>query len=375
MVLAVTGGGASAIGRLLAVPGASRTVLEALVPYSAPSLDQLLGAVPEQYCSERTARAMAMAAFWRARHWMSELASRERTSANGEATTGAPSTDILAGIGATASLASDRPKRGPHRAHIALQTADYTLVRTLHLSATLRPRHEEDELLSETMIRMIASAAGVEPFIPPPLSAEDSLDERRTDSQPAWRELLLGHCRRVCWDGAEPSDTPRVIFPGAFNPMHDGHCQMARLAAEQLGTDVAFELSIENVDKPPLDYAEIERRGRDITGHGRLWLTRAPTFLEKARLFPGATFVVGADTIVRIADPKYYGHNASACAAALAELAQLGNRFLVFGRRSGDEFLTLEQLALPDTLRTLCDGVSRDRFRADVSSTELRRGE
>ena len=36
-------------------------------------------------------------------------------------------------------------------------------------------------------------------------------------------------------------------------------------------------------------------------------VTCAPLFIDKARLFPGCTFVVGSDTIKRILDKKYYG--------------------------------------------------------------------
>ena len=66
MVLAITGGGSGAIADLLEVPGGSRTVLEAVVPYSAAALVEFLRGKPEQFCSARTARAMAMAAFQRA---------------------------------------------------------------------------------------------------------------------------------------------------------------------------------------------------------------------------------------------------------------------------------------------------------------------
>src|SRR6476661_10568468 len=67
MVIAVTGGGSGAISSLLEVPGASGSVLEAIVPYAATALADWLGGTPDHYCSERTARAMAMAAFERAR--------------------------------------------------------------------------------------------------------------------------------------------------------------------------------------------------------------------------------------------------------------------------------------------------------------------
>ena len=61
-----------------------------------------------------------------------------------------------------------------------------------------------------------------------------------------------------------------------------------------------FELSVTNVDKPALPSAEICRRLRQFTWRTEVWVTRAPTFAEKASVFPGAIFVVGADTAERI---------------------------------------------------------------------------
>ena len=56
-VIVVTGGGAQAIADILAVPGASRTLLEALVPYSEKSLAEFLGSSPGQAVSAETAAA------------------------------------------------------------------------------------------------------------------------------------------------------------------------------------------------------------------------------------------------------------------------------------------------------------------------------
>src|SRR5215510_4176346 len=64
-VIVVTGGGAHGIADLLAGPGASKSVLEALVPYSERSLTELLGAPPMQAVSVDTATAMARAAYQR----------------------------------------------------------------------------------------------------------------------------------------------------------------------------------------------------------------------------------------------------------------------------------------------------------------------
>jgi hypothetical protein len=90
-------------------------------------------------------------------------------------------------------------------------------------------------------------------------------------------------------------------------------------------------------------------------------------------LFPEATFIVGADTLVRIAEPRYYGGDAKRRDEAIAAIAARGCRFLVFGRVVDGQFMSLEDLALPAQLRALCCGVSPGEFREDVSSTDLRK--
>ena len=66
IVLAAAGGGSRAIADLLEVPGGSRTLLEAVVPYSAAAMTAWLGGPTDEACSAATARAMAMVAFLRA---------------------------------------------------------------------------------------------------------------------------------------------------------------------------------------------------------------------------------------------------------------------------------------------------------------------
>jgi nicotinic acid mononucleotide adenylyltransferase len=168
-------------------------------------------------------------------------------------------------------------------------------------------------------------------------------------------------------------DTRGVIFPGAFHPLHDGHRKMAHVAADILGKDVEFELSVRNVDKPELNETEVARRVAQFESGQAVWLTRAPTFAEKARIFPEATFIVGTDTLVRIADPHYYGNDPSRREQALEVIATLECRFLVFGRSGPGGFEVLSDLDLPPQLSRLCQEVPAAQFRADVSSSEIRR--
>ncbi len=102
--LAITGGGSGAVGELLRVPGGSRLLIEAQIPYDALALEAFLGFAPAQACSSDTAIAMARTARARA----AKLA---------------PAGADLVGLGATAALVSDRPRRGEHRFHIAFANA------------------------------------------------------------------------------------------------------------------------------------------------------------------------------------------------------------------------------------------------------------
>jgi hypothetical protein len=148
---------------------------------------------------------------------------------------------------------------------------------------------------------------------------------------------------------------------------------MARLAAERLGLPVEHEMSILNVDKPPMDYIDMHHRREQFAADEPLWFTRAATFVEKSALFPNTTFIVGADTIARIAEARYYGDDPHVRDRAIDAITAADCRYLVVGRQSGGRFLSLSGLDLPPALSRICDEVSEEAFRADISSTELRR--
>lgn len=366
LVLAVTGGGSGAIASLLNVPGASRSVLEAVVPYSAAALVDWLGGRPERFCGDRTGRAMAMAAYKRAQ----ELA---------------PGAAGIVGIGCTASLTSDRPKRGDHRIHVAWQSESTTGTAGLLLIKDRRTRAEEERVVDALVLSAVAQACGLTADLQPQLLPGEQIQAERYDAPPAWRDLWTGRVKAVAEGVSAGAEPPQAVFPGAFNPRHAGHERMANVAAQVLGVPVDWELSVLNVDKPPLDYLEVSRRLAQHPAGRCVWLTRAPTFARKAELFPGATFIVGADTIVRIADPHYYGGDPRARDAAIEQIARHGCRFLVFGRvapsgggvadRAAGAFITLAQLVLPPSLQALCREIPAEQFREDISSTELRAGD
>ena len=140
IVTAATGGGVASISDLLLVPGASRTVIEALVPYSFPALSHLIGYPPDQAVSEEVAKQMALACLRRA---------EELVEGN----------TPLAGVACTAALVTDRQRRGDNRAHIAVATSEGMALTNIALEKDLNDRATEDRIVSDAVLRMIGNTA------------------------------------------------------------------------------------------------------------------------------------------------------------------------------------------------------------------------
>lgn len=168
---------------------------------------------------------------------------------------------------------------------------------------------------------------------------------------------------------------PAAVLSGSFNPLHHGHRELAATAVRLLGVSVAFEIPVVNVDKGRLSVAEMRRRLAQFTWYAPVWLTQAPTFLDKASLFPGCVFVVGADTAERIVQPRYYDGCATHRDEALAAIRDHGCRFLVAGRAdAAGRFVGVEHLELPPGQADLFGAIARAEFDVPVSSTQLRAG-
>lgn len=164
---------------------------------------------------------------------------------------------------------------------------------------------------------------------------------------------------------AVPSE-PLAIFPGSFNPLHDGHRALAAVVAQKFGRAVHFELSRTNVDKPELPDELLLARAEQFRGYAPLWVTRAAIFEEKSALFPGARFVVGFDTAIRLLDAKYYSGEAQRD-ASLQTIRDRGCRFVVGGR--------VDAVGIFRTWGAdhgLFEVLTEADFRVDVSSTALR---
>ena len=379
--LAITGGGSGAVGELLRVPGGSRLLIEAQIPYDEMALAAFLGFAPAQACSSDTAIAMAQTARARA----ARLVPPETEGGTDLVGPNLVGPNLvgpnLVGLGATAALVSDRPRRGEHRFHIALATSAGIAHCKGVMAKGRRDRATEEDLVSQAIVLWLARACGI--AAPSPRSLLDA-DEHYAETVVAAGaavdtidQLLAGELDRVTVqpDGQIMLSAPQpfVLFPGSFNPMHEGHVLLARVAEELRQQPLAFEISVTNVDKPPLAGETVRHRLAQFAWKSPVELTRAPTFLEKSRLFPSTTFVIGADTAERLVAPKYYGHDELRMHVALEEIANSGGSFLVAVRiDAAGRVRALNDIPVPRRYADLFIEIPEHRFRFDTSSSEIR---
>ncbi len=334
-------------------------MLDVAVPYGPAAVANYLGEAPAQACSPETAQLMARRAFGRA----VEL----RPDASFP----------VVGLGATAALATDRVRRGEDRLHVAAFDGSRTVALELQFSTRHANRQAQESAAERVIVGLLADAVGVAPWREPAGSGLASVSRRvLIDAD----ELAVVHDGTQPWVTAYPDgrrrpggQIPTALVPGSFNPWHAAHQALLEAARRRFGDPVAYELSITNVDKPPLPTVEALRRAAQFRGRAGLVLTAAPTFVEKARLLPGTAFVVGADTARRIVDPVYYG-GVEAMHGALRELRSVGSKFVVAGRLEHGRFLQLRDLTMPSEFAGLFEAIPAGELRVDVSSTELRAG-
>ena len=441
LVVAVAGGGSSAVSSIASTPGASSILLESVVTYDRRSYAEFVSSNLEgkshrswleklddstcndgdssfSFCSSQSAL----------------LLSRSALSRSLQLTSSFQSTANCIGIGCTSSLVGKVSAEGhdgkrigrKSRAHIAVSDVLHgTTVFDIELDGSnlaidgeevlgsRRDRVEEDAIVSNlvllALIRTRENLHNSFEIMEQALDRRDDRIEGRTldDFSPKTpadgaMEISGGIADAVAilpTSGGMLSlfaddniRFPRdvIIVPGSFNPPHQGHVGLANAAVKaikkrnrerllefpdsfssttimnsiwsKLSTEndsvpsVFFEMSVTNADKPPLDSVEVQRRVdsfRDLPNANMpddwaILLTNAPLFSQKTAILNDLiksygetiggqsptkmTFVLGADTMVRILDPKYYDNDRDNMIAALEDMRQKGVHFVVGGR-------------------------------------------
>ena len=245
-------------------------------------MDEFLNKKPDHYCSLDTCLSMAANAYKKSIKIGNNIRSKH-----------------LLGIAITANLATTYEKKGNHKFFIVVQSHDYTKYLECYLEKGKRSRNEEEELITACAISLLAESCGLE--YPLPDQSEDINIEKIIAEKP-WKKLFNNKVGYI----SNNKNNPELIFPGSFNPLHEGHIKMKELAEKKTGMHTTFEICAKKADKPPQTFYEIKRT-IDLFQSDVSWmLTSAGRFSEKAEMFPNSVFIIGADTLMRVFDEKFY---------------------------------------------------------------------
>ena len=342
-----SGGGQSFLPYFLSIPGGSASVIGGQTPYHKHEIDSIIGK-QKHYCTERVAIEYAKYSYIKTRN----------VSAKSEV--------YSIGIGVTASLATVNERVGrKHKVFMAFHNKNYTLVYSYEFSEGC-DRDTEETFIKNKILDILGKLIKF-PTKPSWIDMSAFDNNHKIMSLARYYQLYDNEYNETSEDNEydEPSEDTIVFYSGSWNPFHDGHAALSRIAEEVSGEQVIYELCIDNADKGIIDYFEVERR----LSQSRLKMVLvsfAPTFLEKAtllsKIYNNIIFVVGSDTWNRIQDEKYAGP----IQLLYDEFVRMNVKFMVF-KRDTAQIITgsiLDKLMIHDE--------RIDSFSNNLSSTQLR---
>jgi len=348
--ICATGGGAGLQQLLWEVPGSSAYLSGASFPYDQAEQEELLGFMPTQFCSEEAAIDLASAAYMKAFKFGGKKA---------------------VGIGITASVASERIHRGDHRVFACVMTDNTvkTCQYILEKGVGAEVRRLDGETCDDVGFFLLADVLGLESLADSNLAF--SSYQRAPEKALARffeRPFFAANGKRL---NKVPQEAVYAMMPGSFNPPHEGHFGLARSFRHQQGKNVLFEIGTNPPHKTPPTVQELLQRAKMLKGYDVLFSRDMPLYVQKAAMFHGMPFIVGADTMQRILDPKW-GMDPI---PMLEEIGAYGNDFYVSGREVDGKFVTRDDIvaSLPEEKRISLGGMILPlEGRWDVSSSELR---
>lgn len=351
-----TGAGAGIQKKIWNTVGCSSFFVGAEFPYAGRLSTKALGYVPEQFVSPSMSIDFAMAAYVRAFE---------------------PGKKAI-GIGLTASVAGNRVHRGDHRVFVSAFSDEgcFTCSMNLPKGVGEEARLMDGSIADNLAIGALLHAAGQNNVLPKDISGtsvetydSNSMAQQSLHDKPFFDKLG----NRLPFRSEQVQNL--VFYPGNFNPIHEGHLGAAEAVLDHIAQkfgkrkEVVFTTTINPPHKAQLTMAESLQRVAALQGHNFAITSNDARYIDKARHYPGGSFIIGADALIRMLDPQW----GIPTLDLLEEFKKLNTTFFVLGRLVEDRFVTLHDIENQyPILYKYQKTFEPVQGRWDISSTELR---
>lgn len=357
-----TGAGAGLQKRIWEVAGCSSFFVGAHFPYGNEKTCNVIGYEPPSFCSKEVAVALAMASYM-------------------EAYDPLDSGDVV-GIGLTASVASLKAHKGEHRVFVAAISNTKCIVYSMVIQkGDVSYRAADGELADELGELALLKVLG----LPTEPSEALSGNALQFSSEEISNEDLINFIMLrpyIKADGtksefhSEDFECEPLFYPGTFDPFHYGHANIGKAAKAKFVANYHFEpeliysTCINPKHKAPPSHADLLKKISQMKGRNFLLTKDDALYVEKARANPGASFIVGADALLTMLNPKW-GHDIP---TMLELFYDLHIEFYVVGRVVEGSFMSLEDVKNKHPeIRNYTWQFKNVEGRWDVSSAELRK--
>jgi nicotinamide mononucleotide (NMN) deamidase PncC len=309
-----TGGGAGLQKLLWEVPGSSAYLSGASFPYSASEQEDLLGFMPEHFCSEDAAIYLASAAYMKAYKFKNKKP---------------------VGIGITATVTSEKMHCGEHRVHACIITDNniYSCEYFMQKGSSENDRIMEGKICDDIGLMLLSTALNLD--IPSSTNNSYSFSEAESKAVIRFfqRPFFASNGKRF---KEIPNFKDFALMPGSFNPPHEGHFGMADDYEKRQRKSVVFEIATNppHKDKPIIQ--DLLKRAKMLKGRNVLFSVDTSLFINKSKSYIGMPILIGADTMLRMFDTKW-GFSIEDLFKTFKENK---TKFFVYGRMVDDEFVS-----------------------------------
>jgi len=341
--VAAAGAGTLIQHELWKTPGASAWLSGASFMYDRQELQDALGFDPDKACSDNTAIHLACLAYMKAYKFNSRVI----------------------GIGITASVATVVAHRGDHRVHVCIITPDRCFVKKFILEKKVghEARAQDNDTCTMIALDMLNVA----------IDCDNQNDSAEITNDHLLMKLLTKPVFRESGQRTEQLPTNSAIFPGTYNPPHEGHFGIADTVSSLYGHRVVHQITIDSIHKQRLTAQRVLETAKMLKGHDVIFTTGDSLYVQKLERFQ-LPMIIGVDALKQTLDPKW-GINQD---VLLDRFCKVGQPIFVNSRKIDDKIITLSDVLAETNLKNpFILSTNRRLFVSipglyDYSSTQLR---